>query len=90
MKRNQRYAFNALKKLGAPVFERSDLDEHGTFGISAESNYEEIWADYWEVAYLDNNCGYVFGVNPKIIKTLKKYGLYAEWDNPGSLSVWES
>lgn len=89
MKQAQRHAYNALKKAGVPVFERSDLDEHGTFGISAEENYDTVWADYYETVYLDNNLGYEFGVHPTIVKILDKYGLHAEWDNPGGLSIWD-
>jgi hypothetical protein len=83
MKRNHRLAFNALKKIGAPVYERSDIEN---FQISAESNSDYIWADYYDGDYLD---GYEFGVSPRIINTLAKYGLHAEWINPGELGVYD-
>ena len=83
MTRNHRLAFNALKKIGAPVYERCDIEN---FQISAESNSDYIWADYYEGDYLD---GYEFGVSPKITKTLAKYGLHAEWINAGELGVYD-
>jgi len=87
MKKNYRNAFEALKKIGAPVFERSDLADKESFGISGEDNYPICWADYYEgSAYADCDDS---GVNKKIVDILEKYGLHAEWDNPGSLSVWE-
>lgn len=89
MKQAQRRAYNALKKIGVPVFERDDLEQHGTFGISAEENYDTLWADYYETAHLDNHYNYQFGVHPKITTILDKYDLHAEWDNPGCLSVWD-
>ena len=80
MKRNYRNAFNALEKIGAPVFERDDC-----LFISAESNYDEIWADYYDrYGSLDD-----FGVSKKINAILDKYGLFAEWQNPGCLAVCE-
>ena len=83
MTRNHRLAFNALKKIGCPVYERSDIEN---FQISAEDNRDYVWADYYEGDYLD---GYEFGVSPKITKTLAKYGLHAEWINPGELGVYD-
>lgn len=29
------------------------------------------------------------GVSPVITGTLRKYGLFAEWQNPAQLTVWE-
>ena len=82
MKRKFRYAFNALEKLGCPVFENADTLGYGNFKISAEENTgDNFWADYWF------DCGFI---SPLIIAVLRKHGLYAEWDNPGCLSVWEA
>ena len=89
MKRNHRLAFNALKKIGAPVYERSDIEN---FQISAEGIYGEydrdtIWADYYDGRNIPD---WEFGVNPLITETLRKYGLFAEWQNPAQLTVWEA
>ena len=88
MKRNHRLAFNALKKIGAPVYERSDSENFqiSAEGIMGDYDRDHIWADYYEGDYLD---GYEFGVSPRITKTLAKYGLHAEWINAGELGVYE-
>jgi hypothetical protein len=88
MKRNHRLAFNALKKIGAPVYERSDIEN---FQISAEGIYGEydrdtIWADYYDGRNLPD---WDFGINPLITDTLRKYGLHAEWINAGEIGVYE-
>ena len=57
MKKQYRYAYNALKKLGVPVYERSDLN--GRFNISAEDAESYKWCDYY---YQGNE--WDFGVNP--------------------------
>lgn len=82
MKKQYRYAYNALKKLGVPVYERSDLN--GRFNISAEDAESYKWCDYY---YQGNE--WDFGVNPVIEKVLAKYGLHSEWINAGELGVYE-
>lgn len=82
MRVNFRKAFDALAKLGVPVYERSDMD--GRFQISAEDPESSQWCDYY-----DSPCDWVFGVNPKLNQVLDKHGLYAEWINPGELGVYQ-
>ena len=88
MKRNHRLAFNALKKIGCPVYERSDIEN---FQISAEGIYDyydrdTIWADYYDgYRILD----WEFGINPLITNTLRRYGLHAEWINAGEIGVYD-
>ena len=87
MTRNHRLAFNALKKIGAPVYERSDIEN---FQISAEGIYDDydrdtLWADYYDGR---NIPGWDFGINPLISDILAKYGLHAEWINPGEIGVY--
>lgn len=86
MKRNIRKAYTALKKLGVPVYEGGWNGNDDTFRISAEENYDEIWADYY---MMTDGGGYEFGVHPKINEVLSKNGLFAEWCNPGVLDVCE-
>jgi hypothetical protein len=85
MKKNMRYAYNALKKIDCPVIDRGEEN----FDISAENNVTEIWADYYMMGmggtFVDD-----FGVSKRINRILDRYGLYAEWQNPGCLSVWEN
>jgi len=81
MKKNYRNAYNELKKAGAPVYTRDDLEG---FGItSAELNSYE-WVNYWE--------GYrVWGsdTSPKLDAILKKHGLFAECKNPEEWGVYQ-
>lgn len=83
MKRQFRLAYNALKKIGVPVYVRDDMD--GRFQINAEHPESYKWANY----YAHNRKDWAFGVNPAVDQTLKKYGLYSEWINPGELGVYE-
>jgi hypothetical protein len=46
-----------------------------------------LWADYYDGHAIP---GWDFGINPKISKELNKSGLFAEWVNPGRLSVYEA
>jgi hypothetical protein len=82
MKKDFRNAYNALKKMGVPVYVRDDMD--GRFQISAEDSESYKWADY----YAYDRADWIFGVNPKIDEVLKKYGLFSEWINPGELGVY--
>ena len=89
MKKNARLAFNALKKIGCPVYEGTWMEgDMDYFRISGEENYNgETWAEY----YLSGREGIDgmddFGVNNKINAVLDKYGLMCEWANPGVLDV---
>jgi hypothetical protein len=84
MKRQYIKAFNTLKKLGVPVYEHSD--DQGNFSISTEVSTDELWANYYDGWSIP---GWEFWVNPKITETLRNLGLFAEWVNPGRLSVYE-
>lgn len=83
MKQNYRHAFNALKKIGVPVYVRDDMD--GRFQISAEHSESYKWCDYYDGMYRTD---WVFGISPKINQVLRKYGLFAEWINPGEVGVY--
>ena len=81
MKKQFRYAYNALQKLGVPVYEREDLN--GRFNISAEEPESYKWCSFYD------QCGdWDFGVNPVIDDVLNKYGLHSEWINAGELGVY--
>ena len=82
MKRQFHLAYNALKKIGVPVYVRDDMG--GRFQINEHPDSYK-WADY----YAYNREDWEFGVNPAVDQALKKYGLYSEWINPGELGVYE-
>lgn len=85
MKRAYRNAFNALKKLGVPV--REYWTDEDNFWISAEESNSHEWCNYYDGYRIPD---WEFGVHPVITSTLRKYGLFAEWQNPAQLSVWEN
>jgi hypothetical protein len=84
MKRKYIAAFNKLQKMGVPVYEHSDDD--GNFSISAEENTSDLWCDYYDGRSIPD---WEFGVSPRITNLLRDKGLFAEWVNPGRISVYE-
>ena len=89
MKQHARSAYNALKKIGTPMYIHSG--ESYYFLISAEENYDTIWADYYAMTdgvYCDDLDD--FGVNKKINEILDQHGLYCEWQHPGALGVYDA
>lgn len=106
MKRNARNAFNALKKIGAPVFDKYTNGapiESGHFAISGEAAGRDDYMypgskDYaadgmsWAEYYSEDykEEWSVFGVHNSINDILDKYGLFAEWYNAGSLRVYDN
>ena len=88
MERHARNAYNTLKKLGVPMYIHEGESYH--FLISAEENYDTVWADYY--AMTDGVYGDLcdFGVNNAINKVLDDYGLFSEWQNPGALGVFDA
>ena len=85
MKRNARTALNQLIKIGAPVFDRSDVDY---FVISAENNVDKIWADYYGESR--GGLGGLPFVCPEIESVLVANGLFAEWENAGCLIAYDA
>ena len=90
MKRNARTAYDKLKALGVPMYIHDGESYH--FLISAEENYDTVWADYYAmtdgVMYYDDLDD--FGVNEKINEILDQHGLFCEWQNPGALGVFDA
>jgi hypothetical protein len=90
MKRNARSAYNKLKALGVPMYIHEGESYH--FLISAEENYDTVWANYYAmtdgVLYYDDLDD--FGVNEKINAILDKHDLFCEWQNPGALGVYDA
>jgi len=90
MKRNARTAYDKLKALGVPMYIHDGETYH--FLISAEENYDTVWANYYAmtdgVMYYDDLDD--FGVNEKINAILDQHGLFCEWQNPGALAVFDA
>jgi hypothetical protein len=80
MKREYIKAFNELKKLGCPVFERSDYA--GRFLISAEEPESYKWANYYEPMWQGED------TSPMLMSILAKNNLFCEWENPACLIVF--
>jgi hypothetical protein len=81
MRQIYRSAFDALKKAGVPVYEHADDD--GNFSINAESAQAQDW-----VSYYSELVDWDLGMNPKLLQILDHHRMYAEWVNPGRLSVY--
>lgn len=88
MERHARNAYNTLKKMGVPLYIHNGESYH--FLISAEENYDTVWADYY--AMTDGGYGDLddFGVHEKINRVLNDYGLFSEWQNPGAIGVFDA
>jgi len=85
MKKQFRQAFNKLQKMGVPVFERVDHPEG--FLISAEENESYQWLDYWNES---PNRFEGETAHPDIQRVLSEYGLFAEWENPACMAVYDA
>lgn len=86
MNTKQRFedAFNALKVLGVPVYIHPD-DRAPRFSISAEDEGADEW-----VSMYHGDPDWLFGVNPVVHLVLNRFELFAEWVNPGRLSVYDN
>ena len=89
LSKNVLKAYEELKAIGAPVMHLGGgFGGDALFAISAEENYDYVWADYYaENEFPGMYEGYEFGVSPKINKILNKHGLFCEWYNAGVLDV---
>ena len=77
MEKNAEKAYIELERMGVPVMEKG---WGGHFQISGEfmgGEDDKIWADY-----------YMSFIDAKIVETLAKYDLHAEWYNPGLMCVY--
>ena len=80
MKKQAQKAFDELKAINVPVFERDDIEY---FGLSGEDGDYRI--DYYNEDFESAESG----IDNAIINILKKYNLFAEWENPGSAIVYD-
>lgn len=77
-------AFNALKVMGVPVYVHPD-DGAPRFSIDAEDADAAEW-----VSYYHGSPDWIFGTHPAVQSLLNRFGLFAEWVNPGRLSVYDN
>lgn len=81
MKAKAQKAFNELKAMNVPVFERDDIEY---FGISGEDG------DY-RIDYYNTDCESAdFGIDNTVNDILIKNNLFAEWESPASVTVYDS
>ena len=93
MKRNARLAFNALKKIGAPVFERADdpsqfilsAEDRGADGRLFADNYRDEIREYVDGGGRVINA---WGVRQDVRDILDRYGLMDEWINAGATGIY--
>lgn len=99
MKRTARNAFEALKKINAPVINHGDLDNQwgAHFILSAElrCHSDQLFADYYhqEINEHYSDDGQIInacGIRQDVIDILNKNGLYAEWIDPGTVGIYDA
>lgn len=91
-------AFNKLQSIGAPVFHLGALEnalftlsaEHNTYGRLDMDTLElieggDIWADY----YGEYSTGYP-EVSPKVTAILEQYDLGYEWNDAGTVHIFDN
>ena len=84
MKAKYKEAYDVLKVMGVPVFVNEDHERRGNFGINAEDPRADEWVSYYHPPI-----NWTFGVNPTLDAVLDQFKLFAEWQNPGCLGVWD-
>ena len=70
MKRNYRNAFNELKKAGAPVYVRDDIE---TFGLTSEEPNGYLWVNYYDGPRVWGS-----DTRPELDAILRKHRMFAE------------
>ena len=102
MKANARQAFSILKKMGAPVMDRTD--GYGCeFLISAERYHcdDKLWCDYYQEEVrehwhpddldkplIERRINNAWGIRTEVNEVLNAKALHAEWINPGLVGVY--
>ena len=92
MKHPFQKAYDELKAIGAPVFERSDHPDR--FLLSAEDNGDEkyqnrTWADYWQIGMPNRESNLDdFGVDKGVSSITDSHGIFLEWETPGCLIAY--
>ena len=74
-------AFIKLRQIGCPVRLSEDYDDRGYFWIDGESEYSELFLDYYSMTMVEGS--------PELQQILEDNGLYFEWYNPAYACVYE-
>jgi hypothetical protein len=94
MKRNARKAFTALKKLGAPVYDRPSESAEFILGAELRTKDDTYFADYYreELREYRDETGKIqnpFGIRTDVNDILTENGLMAEWINGGMVGIYQ-
>ena len=99
MKQHARKAFNALKKIGAPVIDHGPggggWGEHFILSAELRDRDDAYFADYYTEnlkEYVDGNgkLQNPFGIRTDVNDILRANNLYAEWIDPGTVGIYDS
>lgn len=103
MKSNAKIAFDALRKIGAPVINHCENGEslsdqwgaHFILSGERESDDSGLWADYYGeeiVETVDEGQAILnaFGIRESVHEILRASDLYAEWIDPGTLGIYDA
>jgi hypothetical protein len=101
MRREARFAFQALQKINAPVYDRREYGAHFIIGAELRTSEDSYFADYYQEEIREHwhpedlskpirerrivNSN---GVRQDVIDILARHGLYFEWINPGMGGVY--
>jgi|TARA_Y100000310_G_C20698487_1_gene827449 hypothetical protein len=92
-----RRAFTALVAIDAPVYNHGPDNgtEHFILGAELRDGDDKYFADYYQNElreYIDESgrIHNAFGIHDAVHAILDKYGLYAEWINPGQMGIYDA
>jgi hypothetical protein len=80
-------AFNEIEALGAPV--KDSTHNGGHFYLDGEAEMAELFLDYHSTTALSKTWG-DWTVSDKIQDILAANGLFAEWQNPAVLCIFDA
>jgi len=95
MKRNARAAYNALKRLGAPVYDHDGGQlAHFVIGAELRDSTDQRYCDYYQEEVKEHVAAgrivNAFGIRQDVLDILAANGLFAEWINAGMVGVYDA
>lgn len=92
MKRNARKAFNAIRRLGAAVYDRSEHSAEFILGAERLRDNDPKYADSYQEEIRerveDGKVINAMGIDERINRILRNNGLHAEWINPAMVGIY--